>query len=100
VLLYPDAHHDTEPMLISFDEAGERVGQLIDNDPRLRQRALELGFRITRPGSSSLEDLLKQRGIEKPKTVGVGTKAELPERPDLLAIIKDVRGCALPEVPG
>jgi hypothetical protein len=99
VLLYPDTHHDTQPMLISFNNDGERVGQLIDDDPKLNKRALELGFRVLRAGSQSLEELLKERGIEEPKNVGTGTKAELPERLKLLEIIKGVRDCTLPEVP-
>ncbi|WP_306750247.1 hypothetical protein [Saccharothrix yanglingensis] len=93
VLLYPDAHHHTEPWLIAFSEAGERVGRLLDTDPDLRRRALELGFRLGRAGSASLGDVLAGRGIEEPDPGAGGTETFLPRSEDLAAMIGEVARC-------
>ncbi|MEV8440139.1 hypothetical protein AB0425_22405 [Actinosynnema sp. NPDC051121] len=94
VLLYPDTNHRTEPWLIAFSPAGELVGDLVRNDPNLRRRALELGFRLDDQNSSALTDLLEQRGLPEPRLSS--TEGFLPTPPQLEAMIREIGGC--PEI--
>ncbi|MFD1148273.1 hypothetical protein [Saccharothrix hoggarensis] len=97
VLLYPDAHHRTEPWLIAFSPAGEKVGELVRGDPGLRRRALELGFRLDNQDSTALTDLLRERGLPEP-AVG-GTEGFLPKPEDLETMIREVGRCPEIRVP-
>ncbi|WP_158842695.1 hypothetical protein [Saccharothrix deserti] len=97
VLLYPDTNHRTEPWLIAFSPAGERVGDLIRNDPGLRRRALELGFRLDNQDSTALNGLLNERGLPEP--VLSSTEGFLPKPPDLEAMIREVGRCPEIQVP-
>ncbi|MFE2756705.1 hypothetical protein ACFXGA_32390 [Actinosynnema sp. NPDC059335] len=97
VLLYPDAHHRTEPWLIAFSPAGERVGELVRADPRLRRRALELGFRLDNEESTALNDLLKDKGLPEPELSR--TEGFLPKPPELEAMIRQVGRCPEIRVP-
>jgi hypothetical protein len=96
VLLYPKAHHNTEPWLIAFSKEGEKVGRLLSSDPGLHKRALELGFRPS-AGPSSLDELLNERGIPTPQ-IG-DTEAFMPQAPDLAKMIHEVFGCKQIEIP-
>jgi hypothetical protein len=97
VLLYPDTHHRTEPWLIAFSPAGERVGDLIRNNADLRRRALELGFRLDNQDSTALPDLLKERDLPEP--VLSLTEGFLPKPPDLETMIREVGRCPEIRVP-
>lgn len=96
VLLYPKAHHNTEPWLIAFSKEGEQVGRLLNEDPGLHRRALELGFRPS-TGTPSLDELLDDRSIPRP-LIG-DTEAFMPQPPDLAKMIHEVFGCKQIEVP-
>ncbi|ONI91322.1 hypothetical protein ALI22I_09230 [Saccharothrix sp. ALI-22-I] len=97
VLLYPDTHHRTEPWLIAFSAAGERVGELVRSHPDLRQRALELGFRLDNQDSTALNELLAQRGLPEP--VSSLTEGFLPKPPELETMIREVGRCPEIRVP-
>jgi hypothetical protein len=97
VLLYPDTHHRTEPWLIAFSPAGERIGELVRNHPGMRRRALELGFRLDNQDSTALPDLLRERGLEEP--VLSRTEGFLPKPPELEAMIRAVGNCPEIRVP-
>jgi hypothetical protein len=74
VLMYPQHGYLALPQLIAFTPAGNRLGHLITNDPELRGRAAELGFRLyPRHGVESgaeLRALLEQQGIPTPVMAG------------------------------
>jgi hypothetical protein len=97
VVLYPDANHRTEPWLIAFTPAGERVGDLITTDPQLRQRVLELGFRPSDRGSTALAEFLKTRDI--PLGDPVHTEGFLPKLSDLNTLISEVGQCPGTQIP-
>ena len=97
VLLYPDTHHRTEPWLIAFSPAGERVGDLIRSHPGLRRRALELGFRLDNQDSTALPDLLRERDLPEPEPTL--TEGFLPKPPELEAMIREVGSCPEIRVP-
>ncbi|QFZ17686.1 hypothetical protein [Saccharothrix syringae] len=97
VLLYPEEQHETAPELLAFTPAGNRVGELVTQDPALRRRAVELGFRVygtqASPAGSELTAHLVRRGLPVPGS-GVGdTEAWLPDLPLLERMIEDVGGC-------
>jgi hypothetical protein len=95
VLLYPDARHTTEPWLIAYTKAGEKVGELLESDPGLRKRALELGYRVG--GERSLNDELRARGMDLPLLSE--TESFMPKSGDLAKLIHEVYGCEQVEVP-
>lgn len=97
VVLYPDANHRTEPWLIAFTPAGERIGDLITTDPQLRQRALELGFRPSDRGSTVLAGFLATRGI--PLGNQVDTEGFLPKSSELNTLISEVGRCPWIQIP-
>lgn len=95
VLLYPEARHTTEPWLIAYTKAGEKVGELLESNPELRKRALELGYRVG--GGRSLDDELTDRGMDRPKLTE--TESFMPKSADLAKLIHAVYGCEQVEVP-
>jgi hypothetical protein len=95
VLLYPEARHTTEPWLIAYTKAGEKVGELLESNPDLRKRALELGYRVG--GGRSLDDELTERGMDRPKLTE--TESFMPKSADLAKLIHAVYGCEQVEVP-
>ncbi|MER5261597.1 hypothetical protein ABTZ99_05875 [Actinosynnema sp. NPDC002837] len=97
VLLYPDAHHRTEPRLIAFSPAGELVGDLVRDDPGLRRRALELGFRLDNKEPTALPHLLRERGLPEPALSS--TEGLLPRPDNLEAMIREVGDCPEIRVP-
>ncbi|MEV0675805.1 hypothetical protein AB0I60_04690 [Actinosynnema sp. NPDC050436] len=98
-LLYPEAQHETAPELLAFTPAGNRLGHLISEEPALRRRALELGFRVLGPSGETsdygaLSEHLRARGLPTP-TSGIGdTETWLPNRKLLERMILEVGGCA------
>jgi hypothetical protein len=84
VLLYPKQEFQTDPEYISLKPgAGDRLGQLLLKDRALRERMMELGFRVfdnaDDAGTKRLFQLLKDRGVPKPDERTDFTRAELPE---------------------
>jgi hypothetical protein len=47
VLMYPEPTILSKHVLVSFSEGGERLGELLRDDPELRKLAIEHGFRNT-----------------------------------------------------
>jgi hypothetical protein len=97
VLLYPRPGFMTEPELIALNSNGDHLGELITNDPDLRRRALELGFRVLdRTGtdtSDQLSKFLTERAVPVPSERASYTEAVLPEVPLLERMISVVGGC-------
>jgi hypothetical protein len=83
VLLYPYPGFQTLPEFIALTKDGDQLGQLLNTDPQLRRRELELGLRVLDPtGANSSEQmarfLIKQR-VQAPSIPVDYTRAELPE---------------------
>lgn len=69
VLLYPIMQHQSAPELISFTPEGNRIGELMMDDPELRRRAVELGFHSlgsTGAPEHDFADYLTARGLPTP----------------------------------
>ncbi|ALG14895.1 hypothetical protein AOZ06_19200 [Kibdelosporangium phytohabitans] len=82
VLLYPNTGLITEPGFISLNPGGRRLGTLLETDPDLRRRAVELGFRVVAaddlPSTPSLSQQMAKFGINAPIDRSSDTKALLP----------------------
>lgn len=96
VLLYPDPQFTTEPAFIALNENAKLLGELLETNPDLRMRALELGFRVfPRSGDHSSEQLssfLAERGVPVPSTPS-DTNAKLPDNDLLNKMVKVVGDC-------
>ncbi|MFD0509056.1 hypothetical protein ACFQ0G_51870 [Streptomyces chiangmaiensis] len=96
----PKPYALTEPQLISLTDRGDRLIQLIADDEDLRERALELGFRIRFNGedgtSERLNTYLRDRGIQVPTPNRDQTKVYEPDLDVLEEIINYVGNCPLP----
>ncbi|WP_308406850.1 hypothetical protein [Streptomyces sp. AC555_RSS877] len=97
VLLYPSTRFVTEPQLVALTRDGDRLGDLVANDPELQHRAMELGFRVRDAGSDATGDglagFLGERNIPAPVTSADDTKAVLPRLPLLERMIQIVGDC-------
>ena len=97
VLLYPTPYALTEPQLISLSGEGDRLVRVIQDDPELRRRAIELGFRVRFSGedgtSDQLNDYLAERGIQVPTPNRDETKVYEPDLDVLEEIINSVGTC-------
>jgi hypothetical protein len=97
VLLYPSTNFLTQPEFIALNPAGDRLGQLVTGDPALRQRAVELGYRVLAPTPSDialpLADYLEANHVQVPSSGDDDTKAVLPELPLFEEMIKITGGC-------
>ncbi|MEO3974447.1 hypothetical protein [Streptomyces sp. CAU 1734] len=96
VLLYPDSQFVTQPQFIALNRDGDRLGELITEDPELRKRAMELGFRILDPAGEvagdQLSRFLKDRNIPVP-SVHSDTRTEIPRLRLLERMISIVGDC-------
>ncbi|WP_424186333.1 hypothetical protein ACOBQX_00580 [Actinokineospora sp. G85] len=97
VLLYPEDQVQAVPELIALTPRGERVGELVTNDPRLRRRALELGFRVFETDntdtSGEFEAFLREKRLPMPVS-GIGdTETFLPPLDLLETLLKTVGRC-------
>jgi hypothetical protein len=100
VLLYPTPYALTEPQLISLSDKGDRLVRVIENDPEMRQRAIELGFRVRFSGeegtSDQLNAYLDAHGIQVPRPNRDETKVYEPDLDVLQEIINSVGSCPPP----
>ncbi|MFE5815140.1 hypothetical protein ACFQ6S_17265 [Streptomyces sp. NPDC056479] len=100
VLLYPTPYALTEPQLISLSDKGDRLVRVIEDDPELRRRAIELGFRVRFSGedgtSDQLNEYLGTRGIQVPRPNRDETKVYEPDLDVLQEIINSVGSCPPP----
>ncbi|MGW6908201.1 hypothetical protein [Streptomyces sp. NPDC054940] len=100
VLLYPTPYALTEPQLISLSDNGDRLVRVIQDDPELRQRAIELGFRVRFSGedgtSDQLNAYLSEHGIQVPTPNRDETKVYEPDLDVLEEIINSVGSCPPP----
>ncbi|MFD4640723.1 hypothetical protein ACFWN2_25635 [Lentzea sp. NPDC058436] len=93
VLLYPEKQHQSTPELISFTPEGDRIGELMMNDPELRQRAVELGFHSLGWNGETGADFgayIASRGLPEPPA-GAKGRVELPKA-ELFERMLDVVG--------
>ncbi|MET9520127.1 hypothetical protein [Streptomyces sp. NPDC002994] len=105
VLLYPSGQFVTQPQFIALNKDGDRLGELITNDPELRRRAMELGFRILDPSGQvagdQLSRFLRDREIPVPSITGDATRSAMPRLRYLERMISSVGDCpAADVVPG
>lgn len=95
VLLYPRQEFQTDPELIALTDDGHRLATLLATDRELRQRMMELGFRVTTAtdeiGTEALFRYLGERGVPPPAARTDVTRAVLP-RLDLLEQMIDTAG--------
>ncbi|MFF5256774.1 hypothetical protein ACFY4K_32665 [Streptomyces leeuwenhoekii] len=100
VLLYPSPYALTEPQLISLTDAGDRLVTLIEEDRELRERAIELGFRVRFSGedgtSEQLNAYLEEHGVQVPTPNRDETKVYEPDLEVLQDIIEYVGSCPPP----
>jgi len=97
VLLYPEDQVQAVPELIALTPNGERVGELVTNDPRLRRRALELGFRVFETDDVSTSGefgaFLREKQLPMPVSEIGDTETFLPPLDLLEKMIKTVGRC-------
>ncbi|MFG2270638.1 hypothetical protein ACGFNY_12835 [Streptomyces chartreusis] len=97
VLLYPTPYALTEPQLISLSGEGDRLVRVVQDDPELRRRAIELGFRVRFSGedgtSDQLNGYLADHGIQVPRPNRDETKVYEPDLDVLEEIIDSVGTC-------
>jgi hypothetical protein len=99
VLLYPDQEFQTDPTFIALKAGGaDELARLLDSDPALRTRMMELGYRVIddtdTTGSERLFQYLRDRRIPAPAQDPDHTRAVFPERDLLDKLIQAVgRGC-------
>ncbi|MEV0623504.1 hypothetical protein AB0I81_60025 [Nonomuraea sp. NPDC050404] len=97
VLLYPTPHALTEPQLISLSSKGDRLVDLVKKDSELRQRAIELGFRVSfseEDGTSNpLNNYMRKQGIQVPNPNHDEIKVSEPNLDVLEQMIKSVGSC-------
>ncbi|MFG2962142.1 hypothetical protein ACGFZS_02550 [Streptomyces sp. NPDC048288] len=100
VLLYPTPYALTEPQLISLSPQGDKLIDLMQNDPELRDRAVELGFRVRFSGedgtSERLNAYLRDHGIQVPRQNTDETKVYEPALDVLEDLITYVGDCPPP----
>jgi hypothetical protein len=100
VLLYPTEEFQTDPEFISLKPgSGDRLASLLESDPALRGRMMELGYRVIdrtdSTGTARLFEFLEEQGIAPPATRTDLTRAELPQL-DLLETLIDETGRCTP----
>jgi hypothetical protein len=97
VLLYPNAQLQSEPTLVALNEDAQQLAGHLATDDVLRERALELGYRLLdpAPGDSSeeLTRFLNERGVPAPSMSTSYTRAPLPDLPTFETMIATVGEC-------
>lgn len=98
VLLYPSPAFQTQPQFVALNQNADRLGRLLETDPALRRRALELGFRVTDNRTASgeqaeqLSKFLREQAVPEPSPAS-NTRAILPDAPLLEKMINLVGDC-------
>jgi len=67
VLMYPDPTVLTKHTLVPFTPDGDRVGQLLTNDPDLKRLAVKYGFRTA--DAAAVKRYLEERKVAEPPTL-------------------------------
>jgi hypothetical protein len=97
VLLYPSTNFLTQPEFIALNPDGDRLGQLVTDNAALRERAVELGFRVLAPTSAAeslpLANYLSEHHVPVPSSGNDDTKAFLPELNLFEEMVKITGGC-------
>ncbi len=95
VLLYPSVQSVSQPEFIALTPAGDQLGKLMDQDPGLRTRATQIGYRILNSsnGADPLSEFLGTQGIQAPTPQGNTTKAITPGLDILQRMISIVGDC-------
>lgn len=98
VLLYPRQEFQTDPEFISLRPGpADQLAKLLATDPKLRNRMMELGYRVFDPtdtvSSNRLFDYVRDHGLQVPRREDA-TRAFLPELDLLESLIRKVGGCA------
>jgi hypothetical protein len=97
VLLYPSQEFQTDPEFISLNEEAERLAEVLDSDPDLRKRMMELGYRVldgtSTTGTEQLFQYLNANGVPVPAERSDLTRAELPELDLLEKLIRTAGRC-------
>ncbi|GAA2807142.1 hypothetical protein RMN57_02370 [Kitasatospora sp. CM 4170] len=94
VLLYPDSTFLTEPRIIALKPRADKLADLIESDPELRERATELGFHVGQDahGQDPLRTFLEAQNLPVPATAN-RTRALLPPPEVLETVLQTVAGC-------
>ncbi|MGH3871760.1 MAG: hypothetical protein ACRDSR_09665 [Pseudonocardiaceae bacterium] len=96
VLLYPEPGFDTESQFIALTPRGEELDGLLDSDPDLRRRAIEIGFRLYAPSGVNISEpmlrVLDEHGVPAPGVTN-DTIAFLPDATRLERMIRMVGDC-------
>ena len=66
-LLYPLPTVITKHILVPFNEAATRLGQVLAEDPEIQRIAAEYGLRSQKP--EHFNEFMKQKGIKVPASV-------------------------------
>jgi hypothetical protein len=97
VLLYPMQEFQTDPEFISLKREGDRLARLLAEDPDLRARMMELGYRVLdRTDITGTEQLFKymtDRGVPAPAERTDLTRVEFPELDLLEKLIRTAGRC-------
>lgn len=103
VLLYPSSQFVTQPQFIALNTEGERLGELVTEDPELRRRAMELGFRILDPAGEvagdQLSRFLTERNVPVPALSGDDTRSPMPRIRHLEQMISVIGDCPPAQLP-
>jgi hypothetical protein len=97
VLLYPRQEFQTDPEFLSLNDDGHRLAKLLATDLELRQRMMELGYRVSTGadtlGTEQLFRYLNEQGVPPPAERVDVTRAFLPELDLLERLISKVGKC-------
>ncbi|WP_405886594.1 hypothetical protein OG739_11900 [Streptomyces longwoodensis] len=101
VLLYPTPYALTEPQLISLTDDGDRLVRVLEKDEKLRERAIELGFRVRFSGedgtSARLNAYLRAHAVQVPVPNADRTKSYEPDLDVLEQLITSIGTCPPPD---
>ncbi|MFI0716003.1 hypothetical protein ACH4SK_36440 [Streptomyces inhibens] len=98
VLLYPRYPMLSQPHFIALDHEANQLGELLENDPELRRRETQLGYRLVPSGNpDELAKRLKGQGIPAPQlSNSEQTAAKMPDWQVLEQMIAAIKKCPKP----
>lgn len=98
VLLYTDPEYLSEPDFIALDDKANRLGKLLTDDPELRRRESQLGYRLFgTDGATELSSAMAQQHV--PLAQGISANVSFAHMPDyqlLDLMINKVESCPKP----